>query len=146
MPLVTFQTRLSELLREAQAVKQMAAQSIAAMAAGNVSANVVINMAQRLNASIVNILTPAQQHTGLAAYAAQQFGDPQFGLDARMSGLRTLLDAVIVAARATIPTSGGYVLKDTWNADGSVSVRVLTPAQTAALRAALQAVVDAIPE
>lgn len=146
MPLVTFQTRLSELLREAQAVKAMCQQSITAMAAGNVSANAVVGLGQRLNASIVNVLTPAQAHTGLAAYAAQQFGDANFGLDQRMSGLRTLISNAITAARATIPTSGGYLLKDTWNSDGSVTVRVLTPAQTAPLRAALQAIVDAIPE
>lgn len=146
MPLVTLQTRLADVLREAQSIKLICQQSIAAMAAGSVSANAVVGLGQRINAAIVNVLTPAQAHTGLADYAAGQFGDPQFGLDQRMSGLRSLLDAAITAARATIPTSGGKLLKDTWNADGSVSVLALSPSDTAALRTSLQAIVDAIPE
>lgn len=146
MPLVTNQTRLAEVLREAQFVKSMCQQAIAAMAAGNVSANAVVDLGKRINATIVNVLVPAQSHTGLAAYAAAQFNDPAFGLDARMSSLKTLMESAITAARATIPTSGGKLLKDTWNADGSVSVLALTPANTAALRTALQAIVKAIPE
>lgn len=146
MPLVTNQTRLAEVLREAQAVKSMCQQSIAAMAAGAVSANAVVGLGQRLNAAIVGVLTPAQSHVGLAAYAASQFNDPAFRLDARLSGMKSLIQAAITAARATIPTSGGKLLKDTWNADGSVSVLTLSPSDTASMRTALQAIVDAIPE
>jgi hypothetical protein len=147
MPLVTLHTRLTTLLHEARAIKQYCAEATEAMAAGPVSANAVVSLGQRLAASIADIIEPSQQHAGLADYAALQFGDPSFGLNARMAGLRALLVNAITAARATIPTTAeGYLLKDTWNDDGSVTVRVLAPSATGQLRAALQMVAANIPE
>lgn len=147
MPLITLHTRLYELLQEARAIRQYCVDGIAAMTAGAVSANAVVGLGQRLEASLSSVLVPAQAHVGLADYAALQFGDPQFGLDALMAGLHTLLSAAIAAARETIPTSPeGYLLKDTWHEDGSVSVRQLQPAETAPLVTALELIRDNIPE
>lgn len=145
-PLVTLHTRLMNVLQEARAIKQFCSEAIAAMQNGPVSANAVVGLGQRLEASMSGVLTPAMQHAGLADYANLQFGDPNFGLDQRMAGMAYLLGQAIAAARATIPTSGGYLLKDTWNVDGSVSVRQLQPSDTVALRAALQMIYDNIPE
>jgi hypothetical protein len=73
------------------------------------------------------------------------------GVPAVTNAVQSLIDAIngaIGSVVAIFPTStmGGvtYILKDTLNADGSVSVRAFSTTQTAGLRTALQAVVDAI--
>ena len=144
--LVTLHTRLTTVLQEARVMRQMCAELIADMRENPVSANVVVGLAQRLEASISSVIVPAQNHTGLPAYAAVQFGDPNFGLEFRLAGIKLLLEAVIVRCRQAIPTHDGFILKELWNADGSVSVRRLLPVETADLRTALQGVLNNIPE
>lgn len=146
MALTTLHTRLMTVLQEARAIKQFCNEAITAMASGAVSSNAVVGLGQRLEASMSGVLAPAMQHVGLSDYANTQFNDPSFGLDQRMAGMAFLINAAITAARATIPTRNGYLLKDTWNTDGSVSVRQLQPSDTVALRAALQTIYDNIPE
>lgn len=146
MPLVTLHTRLTTLLQETRVIKQYCSEAVAAMEASPQSANAIVGLGQRLEACISGVLTPSQSHVGLAEYAALQFNDPQFNLDQRMAGMKHLIEAAIAAARATIPTHSGYLLKDRWNADGSVSVRQLQPSDLVGLRAALIAIRDAIPE
>ena len=146
MPLITLQTRLAEVLSEARAIRQYCQSAIAAMAAGAVSANVVIELGQRLEASISGIIEPAQATTGLADYAAMQFQDANFGLNERLAGMKSLFQVAISTALATLPTHSGYLLKDSWLPNGAVSVRQLSTSATADLRASLQAIYDNIPE
>jgi len=144
--LVTLHTRLTTVLQEARAVRQMCVEAVADMSANPVSANAIVGLAQRFEASISGVIVPAQSHVGLPAYAATQFGDPNFGLDVRLAGIKLLLEAVIAQCRQAIPMHEGFILKELWNADGSVTVRRLLPAETANLRASLQAVPNNIPE
>lgn len=144
--LVTLHTRLTTVLQEASAVRQMCAEAIADMQSNAVSANAIVGLAQRFEASISSVVVPAQAHVGLPAYAAAQFGDANFGLDVRLAGIKLLLEAVIGQCRQAIPMHEGFILKELWNADGSVTVRRLLPTETVGLRTALQAVVSNIPE
>jgi hypothetical protein len=149
MALVSLHTRLFTLLTEANAVRQMCAEHKSLMDAGSVSANVVVGLAQRLQASLANIVAPAEGDEALVEYAAAQFADrPEWvPLDQQIAGIKYLLQQVIVACKGCVPVDGsGRILKDTWNADGSVSVLAATSTDTADLRTALGAVLAAIPE
>jgi hypothetical protein len=149
MPFVTLHTRLFSLLNEANFVRQTCAEHIAQMASGNVSANVVVGLAQRFQVSLANVVAPLDGDADLVTYADEQFaGVPGWvPLNLQIPGITALVSAVISECRACVPMDGaGRILKDTWNEDGSVSVLALTPAETADLRAAMQAVANAIPE
>ena len=149
MPLVTLHTRLFTLLNEANFVRQYASEGSAAMAAGPVSANAVVALAQRLQATLANVVTPLADDEGLVGYAAAQFSDnPNWvPLNLQIAGITSLVEAVISACKDCVPVDGdGYILKDVWNPDGSVSVRQLSTSDTADLRAALNTLASAIPE
>lgn len=147
MPLVTLQTRLEEVNREASFLRQTFRDAIASMAANPQSANAIVGLGQRLQASISNVLLPAVNHDGLEAYASVQFNNPMFALNTRLLGAKSLLEGIIGELLKLIPrTPEGYILKDIWNSDGSVTVRQIQANETVALRQAMQAFVDAIPE
>lgn len=147
MPLITLHTRLIGLLAEARYLRQASYEAITAMESGAVSANAVVGLTQRFQATIANVITPVENDTDLVAYAAEQFsGQNWIPLDQQIAGVKLLINAVIVAARATIPIQDGYLLKDIWNEDGSVSVRQLQIEDTANLRTALTNLSNAIPE
>lgn len=153
--LFTNHTRLFSLFQERSAIKQYASDAAAAMAAGPVSANAVVGMAQRFAASLANVVSPIASDATLLD-AVSDYADTQFtGVAGWSAGLlKTLLAALvplcqacIAECRACIPRDGSdRILKDTWAADGSVSVLQLQPADTVALRTALDALVAAIPE
>lgn len=147
MPLVTLHTRLFTLLQEANFVRQVCLEHSAMMAANSVSANVVVGLAQRFQATLANVITPSEADAELVAYAAEQFaGHNWTPLDQQIQGIKFLLTQIVIACKAIVPVDvQGRILKDTWNADGSVSVLSLPPTQTADLRNALDAVVAAIP-
>lgn len=142
----TLHTRLTQVLQEVNFLRQVLSEKVVVYATYPQSANEIVGLTQRLNASITGILLPAIAHQGLPEYAAAQFGDPDFHLELKMAGAKLLLEDIIGQAQELIPVDGnGYVLKDIWHADGSVSVLQIQPNQTAALCTALQAFVDAIP-
>lgn len=153
--LFTNHTSLFNLFRERSAIKQYASDASAAMAAGPVSANAVVGMAQQFHASLANVVSPITSDA-TRLDAVSDYADTQFVGAAEWSPglLKTLLAALvplcqncIAECRACIPRDGSNrILKDTWAADGSVSVLQLQPADTVALRTALDALVAAIPE
>lgn len=136
------------VVAEAKAIKQQCQSAISALAAGPQSANAIIGLCQRLNASKVNVFVPAQGSSAVLAALASDLGLADAA--AANSAIQGVVDAItgsIDWVVANFPTSGGspsYILKDTLNADGSVSVRSFTSAQTAGLRTQLQGIVDAI--
>lgn len=141
----TLSERLALLRNEVKSLRSGLADSRTKMAAGNVSANAVLQIATRLQLSKVGL----QGYVGDAAFLAfarQQFAAPALDLDARIADITDAMDAVVALIVSAFPTAsqGGtaYILKDTLNADGSVSVRVFTPAQTAPLRTAIQDLED----
>jgi hypothetical protein len=148
MPTISLHTRLTAVLLEATSARSRATDFIGTAAANSISANAVVELAQDFAAALARI-APYEGDESLADYADAQF--PEFGegfqLLERIAGLKVLVQGVIAQCRASVPRDGNdYVLKDVWAADGTVSVRALSPAQTAGVRAALQAVLDNIPE
>lgn len=147
MPLVTLQTRLKNVLDDAQRVRQHALDFAVQLVAGPVSANAVVSLVTMYGGIIEKTLHPARWHEGLEAFAALQFADPAFGLNMRLDGMRTLLDMAIAASIALLPVDGdGYLLKDKLSATGEITVRTLAPEVTAALATILQQIGAAIPE
>ena len=147
MPLVTMHTRLMTVLTEAQLMRRYAQDLATQLSAGPVSANVVLNFITKVGSVIAEVIHPARWHEGLEAFAVLQFNDPEFGLNARLDGMRTPLDAALATAIAIMPKSeGGYLAKDLLSPTGELTVRTLTPEQTAGLVSILQTIVTAIPE
>lgn len=146
MPLLTLHTRLADLLAEAQFMRQTCAVAVQALAS-DVAAAFVVNLAQTVQVSINNV-AGKESDTDLVAYAAEQFaGQDWIPLDQQIVGVRALLTVVVVACIATATAdSDGYIQTQKWNADGSVTARVLSTTDTASLKAALGTVMSAIPE
>lgn len=140
------QLSLSAALRQAQddaaQLKAYVQQVSNATAAGNVSANLVIELHWKM-IWVKARFDAAAAVPGLAAYAQAQLGNPSLDIAAEFSAMV----AQVVATRDWIitnfPSAGGYIQKDTLDASG-VTVRQFTPAQTAGLRTVLDALIATI--
>jgi hypothetical protein len=135
---------LLSLDRAALAWKNYATQGAAYMAANPVSANQVLQALGQVVDFIRTIDTVAAV-PGIIEYAQAQKGDATLDVVAEAASMRA--NAIIV--RDWIITNfpkdaTGYLLKDTFDADGSISVRQFTSAQTVALQAALSASAAAV--
>jgi hypothetical protein len=145
MPTTSVRASAALVISEAKVLKQQSQTAIRAMAAGPVSANAVLQLCQRLNSSVVNVLTPATGNAALLASLASDLGlADSAAAAAAINSVITAANAAIAMVVASFPTSGGYILKDQLNADGSVTVRQFSSAQTANLRTALQSIVDSV--
>lgn len=151
MPLPTSpkQNEIAAIIAEAKFLRSNALKAIQSMAAGPVSANAIIGTCQRYNAGKVTVLTPALSSSGLMAALADQLRlANEAAATAAVQAVIDAIDNVIEWVVANFPKNTGttplYILKDTLNADGSVSVRSFTPTQTAPLCVGLQKIVDAI--
>ena len=125
-------------------VKAFATQANAALAAGNVSANAVIQIMTNLK-STIEVWDSVSSLSGIAQFAKDQESDQAYDVVAEFTAMR----AEAVAARdwviTNFPTSaGGFIEKDTLQVDGSITVRTFTPAQTAGLQTALADLIAAI--
>lgn len=126
----------------AKALKTRCLQAISQTQAGNTSIYL-------LSSEVLGQLAEAASRFGsvsaeLAAYARTAEGDPAYDVAAEFTAMRA---AVIIARDwmiANLPQSGGYLAERTINADGTITQRTVTPAQTAGLRTVLQAVADTI--
>ena len=148
MGLVSLHTRLTSLLTAARHIRGACADLSALSASAPVSANVIVELAQNVAGVLSDVVADAEGDAELVTYAAGQFAGQEWTpLDQQIAGVKALLTAVVAACRATVPMDGSNrLLKDTWNTDGTVSVRRMTSAETASLRAVLDAVTAAIPE
>jgi hypothetical protein len=102
MPLPTnsIVTTANGLIAEAKAVKQFCTEAINAMAAGPVSANAVIGLCQRLNASNANVLTPVIGNSPVMAELGRTLNIN--GVPAVTNAVQSLIDAIssAIAARS----------------------------------------------
>ena len=145
MPLIALQSRLNYVIQARDLVLRCCATYRPAMAAGPVSANAVIELAAQLRRAYDDA-AQFEADTDLQAYTKTQLADPDFDVLAIIGGLKALVTAAIAACQAAIPKDGdGYLLKDKWNADTSVSVRALSVSATADIRASLEAIEAVVP-
>ena len=145
MALIALQARLDSVIAARDLALRCCTTYVPGLAGGNNSANAITDLVRQLQAAY-DAATAYAADADLQTYCRTQLVTPSFDILAIIAGLQGLVTAAIAAAKATIPTDGsGYLLKDQWAADGTLTVRALTPGQTAALVTALQAIQTAIP-
>lgn len=132
-----------EAQRRAGVIKRQAQSYITDLAAANTSANVALQISEKLAVAKADF-TRWKNMPGLPEYAQAQQNNPGLDIATEFQGMVGAIDGVISWIVANFPASGGYLQKDTLKPDGTVSVRSFTPAQTSGLRTALQALADSI--
>lgn len=135
-------TTYDSVRSRATQLKKQAQDASTAMAAGNVSGNLV---RQILDGCIVakTEFAAAAQVSGIADYAKNQEGDPDYDVGAQFTAMTGAIDTILSTIISLIPTNSGYVLMEQWSTSG-VTTRQITPAQSANLRTALNAFVATV--
>lgn len=123
-------------------LKTLCQQTRDAAAAGPISGSVVRQLLDRLIAGKATFASVAAV-PGIATYAEAQEGDPTYDVAAEFNAMTAAIDDAITWILAAVPVSGGFVLMEQWTA-GGVSVRTFSTAQTAGLRAELDALIATI--
>ncbi len=115
------------------------------MAAGNVSANLIVhNLVQNIKNTRA-VLVAARDTPGMRAYVRDQLNDPAFNLTTQTNAIVAAIDNTLVWVAANIPTdASGWMLLWKMEADGGITTRSFTPTQTAGLRTELDALITAI--
>lgn len=129
---------------EAIRVKSFATQARAALLAGSVSANAVIQIMTNLKSSI-EVWDSVSSLPGIAQYARDQEDDQTYDVVAEFLAMRTQAVAARDWVITNFPKSAGdFIEKDTLEADGAITVRQFTPAQTTGLQVALADLIASI--
>lgn len=135
---------LAEVNREALALKRDAQNRRDALASGDQTGQFVLGIAGRMNTAIA-IFDRVSAITGVGAYAQDQFEDSGLDISAEFSAMRSAAIAVRDRIVSDLPTdASGFLSIRTLNADGTITERTFTPAQTANLRADLDALIATI--
>ncbi len=117
----------------------------ARLAAGPVSATVLLDdLLAELRSSRTTLIA-SRNTSGILTYAQAQFDDPTIDLSTEFAALLAALGAVITWIVDNFPKdAGGYLERYQIAPDGVVTDRVFSSAQTAGLRTQLQALYAAI--
>lgn len=114
-----------------------------AMAAGSVVATVIVDLHIRLKADHA-ALDAAKNTPGLAAYAQEQKNNGSLDVAAEFMAVLAAMADVVTWIEANFPKDGsGFLLRETWGANGPVD-RSFTTAATAGLRTELDALISTI--
>lgn len=125
-------------------VKAFATQARNALIAGNVSANAVIQIMSNMKSSI-ELWDSVSSVPGIAQFAKDQQDDPAYDVVGEFLVMRTEAVATRDWVIANFPKSAGnFIEKDTLEADGAITVRQFTPAQTTGLQTVLADLIAAI--
>lgn len=140
----TLDDGLRTALRRAAALKSYCQAANNAMAAGPVSGNAIIDLLQSLKTALDD-WAAAKAIPGMQAYAQAEFDDVGLDITAEFTAMETQAQAARDWIVANFPTSaGGFIEKDTLNADGSITVQAFTSGQTAGLQTALAGLIATI--
>lgn len=136
-------TLIRDSISKARQAKRQIEKGIQVMAAGNVSANLIIEFMLNLNDSIAT-WTEAASIPDANTIAQDLLRNPTLDFVAEITNVIGLAQDSIDWIDANFPKSpDGYLLKDKIVAN-SINVRVFTPAQTADFRTFLQSLIDQI--
>lgn len=125
-------------------VKVFATQARNALIAGNVSANAVLQIMSNMKSSI-ELWDSVSSLPGIAQFAKDQQDDPDYDVVAEFLAMKNEAVATRDWVITNFPKSAGdFIEKDTLEADGAITVRFFTPAQTTGLQTALSDLVAAI--
>jgi len=134
---------LQKAENESIRAKAFATQARNALLAGNVSANAVIQIMTNIKSSI-EVWDSVSSLPGIAQYTRDQYDNQAYDVVAEFLAMRTQAVAVRDWVITNFPSSGGFIQKDTLEADGAITVRQFTPAQTTGLQIALADLIAAI--
>lgn len=113
-------------------------------AAGNVSAKDFMELATYL-ADARQVFVASRTVPGIGPFAQEQCNDPALDIAAEFTAMMSALDTALASIVSGFPKDGsGYLLYTTFDANGRYVYRQLNPAQTAAIRTNLTALVAAI--
>lgn len=138
-------SRAWNLARDAAARAKASATSVRDVsAAGLIFAQAIVNLMSTL-ASVRDDLARAAAVTGIAAYAQMQVNDPALNVAAEFTAMTNAIDAVRTWIATNFPKDGsGFLLYHSFDAQGRVTSRTLSPAQTAGLRTQLDVLIGTI--
>lgn len=117
-------------------IKAFAKDASAGLSAGNVSANAVIQIMTRMK-SVIEEWDKVSSLVGIGDYAKSVENDPAYDVAAEFIAMRSAAVAVRDWVINNFPSAGGFIQKDTLEADGAITVRPFTPVQTVALQGLL---------
>jgi len=130
-------------MQQAVFVKQ-SAQVAAQLLTGTVTANQVFQIVDNLR-SPLQIFAQVAAIPGIAAYAQAQFNDATYDVATEFTNMVNTINAVVNWVVTNFPKdTGGFAQAYTLAADGSRTPVTFTPAQTAGLTAAINAVIGSI--
>lgn len=129
--------------QESIAVKAFSEAHSSALAAGNVSANLVQQIMLRMKDAIA-LWDSVSGLSGMQQWARDQEDDQTYDVVAEFLSMRgaavNCRDWVI----NNFPTAGGFIQKDTYEPDGAITVRSFTNVETAALQTLLTTLANEI--
>ena len=134
---------LLSAMQQAVFVKQ-SAQIAVQLLTGTVTANQVFQIVDNLR-SPLQIFAQVAAIPGIAAYAQAQFNDATYDVATEFTNMVNTINAVVNWVVTNFPKdTGGFAQAYTLAADGSRTPVTFTPAQTAGLTTALNAVINQI--
>lgn len=130
--------------RQGVATKEYATQRKAQLQQASVDANLVLSIAEHCRA-VLTIFDNAAQTPGLPEYARAQVNDPNYDIVAEYQAMRSAIVALRDAVVSLFPKdASGWLLYQQLAADGTITVRTFTSAQTAVLIPHLDGVINSI--
>lgn len=146
-------TALDNAMREtdtqALSLKSYASDKVAQLAAGTVSANVVLEILHRFREGI-DVWTAAKSLTGIAQYVADEKNVAAGSIGADFNAMQAAAEAVRDEIIDTFPTANapaavsGRIAYQTLNSDGTITTAPFDQAQTAQLRTKLTAFIATV--
>jgi hypothetical protein len=133
----------AEAQNEAIRVKNYAQSFSSALAENNQSGDLIENVMVQMK-RVIDLWNTTTSMPGMAQYARDQADDQAYDVVAEFNTMRNAAITVRDWIINNFPSAGGFIQKDTYEADGSITVRQFTPAQTAGLRTVLDSLVNAI--
>jgi len=124
-------------------VKSFATNHSTALAAGNVSANLVQSIMLRMK-SAIELWDSVSGLSGMQQYARDQEDDQAYDVVAEFLVMRGAAVDVRDEVIATMPSASGFIQKDTYELDGAITVRSFTNVQTSALQTLLTTLANTI--
>lgn len=145
-PTNLFSVRLEDNDREAITLKRYLSGRNAALASGNVAASGVIDIWLRLKAAagvFAETAAFASANPTFITFVQNQKASAQLNVASEFNAMLGAINTAAAWVVDNMPKQDGYVLTTSFG-DGVMVDRVFTPAQTAGLRTAIQAVIDTI--
>jgi len=136
--LATLSEAWTQARQIAASIKDNATSLSSQSAAGNVGSSQVLRMSVFLRDARVRLMT-IKDTPGIGAYVQAQLADQNINIAADFDAMVLAMDNVIAWIVTNFPQSGGFLAAQTIAANGSISDRQFTPAQTANLRPLLDA-------